>query len=794
MTPSGASGGSVPRHLLRIGGMEVRRVIGRGGMGTVYEAWNPTSSQIAAVKVLADHVSASPQAVTRFQREAQAASQLHHPNITQIFAQGEDEGIHYYAMELVDGTSLHQIITAARSRKEHLSDPAETVLLPRKSPDGKSTPSSPDKSGAVVEPATSAATVAAIEHAIRLTAGECSNFERSAFIAGHLAAVADALQHAHDAGVIHRDIKPHNLLMGSDGRIRVTDFGLARLMAEPGVTVTGEMIGSPLYMSAEQVSGGPANVDHRTDVYSLGATMYEWLTLRPPFPGESREQVITRLLQGDAPSLRQTEPSIPTDLETICLKALERDRRFRYASAAEFRDDLRRFLDGKRIKARRAGIRARLRRSMRRHQLRWIAGSDAVLTMILLGGLWRTGRQAQKQSELAEQATAKASAVAEDADQLLRSVRQVFREQLPLEISGPVRILEAGLPVVKGLVETEEGTTEDAAPAVAEGAEPANVDTPAGIARTMVDDLYGAVAEKAPADGDDLAKVMRMAEDLRRDEPAKALNQVETYLQIRPHDPRALRLRAALNLQRGRLAEAKADIERLMSGESALPDAAEAHLWRGLVRFLTNDIDAAASDFEQAPTSPALSHWTVVAKSLVQLQEAKLDEAITVLGDVLREHPDFVPALLARATALSGKKEFTAAVADLSHVIELEPDNADAYAARGDFYSNVPDYAAAAADYQHAIALGGPSTAMNLRWLMARMAINREPEPGDRSSQAPADAGQPDVPAEIWSDHMQEWFSQRVWPPASGAASPPSGVAPQPMAPRPPTSETVPPS
>ncbi|MEK7756590.1 MAG: serine/threonine-protein kinase, partial [Planctomycetota bacterium] len=269
-----AAGGSVeaapsPDALrpVTLGDFELRREVGRGGMGTVYEAWQRSLQRTVALKVLARHVSATPKAVVRFQREAQAAAKLHHTHIVPIFAQGEADGMYYYAMEFIEGNGLNAIIANLRNNQATDApttvDLAETIALTPSREVSQNT--TKQVSGAPA--AGSGAVLVASDSAARTSTEDFHN------IAWHLAAVADALDYAHQRGVIHRDIKPHNLLLGVDGRIQISDFGLARLAEQPGVTLTGEVIGSPLYMSPEQITGNPEDVDHRADIYSLGATM-----------------------------------------------------------------------------------------------------------------------------------------------------------------------------------------------------------------------------------------------------------------------------------------------------------------------------------------------------------------------------------------------------------------------------------------------------------------------------------------------------------------------------------------
>src|SRR4029077_1037695 len=161
-------------------------------------------------------------------------------------------------------------------------------------------------------------------------------------VAGMIADVADALDHAHKNNVLHRDIKPSNLLMAPDGRLSINDFGLARMLEQPGMTMTGEFVGTPAYMSPEQLTAGRTPLDHRTDIYSLGATLYELLTLQPPFRGDRRDQVLAQILHKEPIPPRKLNRKVPVDLETICLKCLEKDPDLRYPTAGQLADDLRR--------------------------------------------------------------------------------------------------------------------------------------------------------------------------------------------------------------------------------------------------------------------------------------------------------------------------------------------------------------------------------------------------------------------------------------------------------------------
>ena len=378
--PAMASASQFPK---RLGDFEILHELGRGGMGVVYEARQVSLNRRVALKVLSSGLGLTSKAIMRFRREAEAAAKLHHTNIVPIYATGEEHGIHFYAMELVDGPSLDQVIRHIRengdakptteegeSTADHDSAKQlpewvdETIALHGKR-DGPSTPSVTSTPSSL--------------------SGSTSATGTKYFdtIATMMADVADALGHAHEQGVIHRDIKPSNLLLGRDGRLSINDFGLARILEQPGMTMSGEFVGTPRYMSPEQITAGRAPLDHRTDIYSLGATLYELLTLEPPFPGKSRDEVIAQILHKEPRMPRRLNRHIPPDLETICLKALDRDPDRRYQLAGGMADDLRAYVNRFAISAKRTGRFGRAWKCIRRHP----AVSASVLLVVLVSAL-----------------------------------------------------------------------------------------------------------------------------------------------------------------------------------------------------------------------------------------------------------------------------------------------------------------------------------------------------------------------------------------------------------------------
>jgi serine/threonine protein kinase len=369
----------------RLGDFEIVQEIGRGGMGVVYEARQVSLNRGVALKVLSGGLGLSPKAVPRFHREAEAAAKLHHTNIVPVYATGEQDGTHYYVMELIEGPSLDAVIRQLRH-----TEADKRVAAPPNIPDELGV------TGPYVESSSPSADCAAPLTSSSLSSGG-HYFDT---VAKMFAEVADALEHVHQHGVIHRDIKPSNLLLSPGDRLTLNDFGLARLLEEPGMTMTGEFVGTPAYMSPEQITSGRVPTDHRTDIYSLGATLYEALTLQPPFRGASRDQILAAILQKEPKSPRSVNPRIPVDLETICLKCLEKDPDRRYQSGKELAADLRRHVNRFAILARRPSPLTRLSKWAKRNPVVAAALLAVVLAIASAGFFAYRSHQSALQAEV----------------------------------------------------------------------------------------------------------------------------------------------------------------------------------------------------------------------------------------------------------------------------------------------------------------------------------------------------------------------------------------------------------
>ena len=375
----------------QIGDYQIEEQIGAGGMGVVYQAKQLSLGRTVAIKVLSGYLRDSSTARARFQREVEAAARLRHEHIVSVHTMGDDGTTSYYAMELIDGPTLGEVLAALRR------DPIPELQSSTPSPKvPTSETSSLDQSRQMSQ----------------LSGGEILglSFDESAtpragsgyfdLIAGLLAGVADGLDFAHQHQIVHRDVKPSNLLLSSDGKLHISDFGLARVLAEPGVTQTGEFVGTPYYMAPEQFNRSLGEVDGRTDVYALGATLYEMLTLRPPFPGSSRDEVLANIAAQEPTPPRRINRRVPRDLETICLKAIEKQPERRYQSAALLAEDLRCFQQRLPIAAQRSGLLERTKKWCLRHPSMAASLALAAGLAITAAVLAIQAHKAQQQQEI----------------------------------------------------------------------------------------------------------------------------------------------------------------------------------------------------------------------------------------------------------------------------------------------------------------------------------------------------------------------------------------------------------
>ena len=424
-----------------LGDYEIVREIGRGGMGIVYEAIQRSLNRHVALKVISNQISGNSKHNARFRREAEAAASLHHTNIVPIYGIGEDHGLQYYAMQLIDGVTLHDVIECLRENASSSTHGGEAArwMLNKSSTETLSLGTSTTnrmktsiRSDSVLNTKQRQEETAELDIAIANPIPDATTpipqteIERSAAqaqdsqpttshqltrqyfqnVASTIANAANALHYAHHQRVLHRDIKPANLLLDREGTVWITDFGLARRTDLDAETQTGEILGTLRYMAPEQIAG---TGDSRVDIYSLGLTLYELLTLKPAI-----ESPKSRLLDPERNSIirnpRSIQPNIPPDLQTITLKACAFAPKDRYQHAREFEEDLRRFLEDRPILAKRSTRFEMLVRWARRNPAIAALASATLALLVLIAsllGVWnrqqqRVLREIGKQFERAE--------------------------------------------------------------------------------------------------------------------------------------------------------------------------------------------------------------------------------------------------------------------------------------------------------------------------------------------------------------------------------------------------------
>jgi PAS domain S-box-containing protein len=351
-----------------LGEYRIVREVGRGGMGVVYEAEQLSLGRRVALKVLPFASTLDARHLQRFKNEAHAAAGLHHTNIVPVFAVGCERGVHYYAMQLIEGQTLAALISELRQQAGRDPAPEGGRLAP---PSGLASRVLSEDTAAAQAGGDTQHTGPSRPEPARTQAGDTTlgpanrSVERSLEAPGFFRAVAQlgiqaagALEHAHQLGVIHRDIKPGNLMVEGEAgvstpgvRLWVTDFGLAHCQSRSGLSMTGDPVGTLRYMSPEQALATGVAIDHRTDIYSLGVTLYELLTLEPAFPGHDRQELRRQIAFEEPRPLWRLNRAIPTELEAIVRKAMAKNPAERYATAGELADDLQRFLKDEPIRA-----------------------------------------------------------------------------------------------------------------------------------------------------------------------------------------------------------------------------------------------------------------------------------------------------------------------------------------------------------------------------------------------------------------------------------------------------------
>ncbi len=409
-----------------LGDFRILRELGRGGMGVVYLAEQISLRRKVALKVLPDGAGLTRSQTERFLREAEAASRLDHPNIVPIHGVGTVDGVRYIAMKYVEGTILDAGCLRSRHTRAALPD---TVAEAGGRPD----PDGPEAADGPMDPDDGDPARGASPCQIR-------------WVVTIARKVALALDHAHSQGIIHRDIKPANIIVDAHGEPFILDFGLALDVRAQGLTMAGDLVGTPLYLAPERITGDRDQADPSSDVYSLGVTLYEVLAGRPPFSGPTQHATIQRILGDEPVPLRRLNPAVPADVATVIRKAMEKNPRDRYATAAALAEDLRRILDLEPILAAPAGPVTRFRKYVARRPVH--AALWSLLVFLIAGGSCLGGVMAWKRRADERILHARVDRDLQMADEALR--RQLVREARDLysrviEVDGSNARARAGL-------------------------------------------------------------------------------------------------------------------------------------------------------------------------------------------------------------------------------------------------------------------------------------------------------------------------------------------------------------
>lgn len=415
--------------LTQLGDYRILREVGRGGMGVVYEAEQVSLGRHVALKVLPNKTLLDARHKRRFEREAKAAAKLHHTNIVPVFGVGEHEGLPYYVMQFIQGLGLNTVLEELRQLKnakstssaEAVSAVAQSLLTGRFA--GSATVDMPPSDSSNSKPTARSSSSAVLpgQSGADKSSKPLTYWQSVAHIGVQ---VANALEHAHQQGILHRDIKPSNLLLDARGVVWVADFGLAKVDDQDNLTNTGDILGTLRYMPPEAFEG---HADCRSDVYALGLTLYEMLAYSPAFAEKDRHKLIKQVTTTEPERLNRVNRAIPRDLVTILHKAIDREPSHRYPTAAELEADLRRFLDDEPIHARRIGVAERLGRWCRRNPL--VASLTGLVVVTTVAGFIATYSQMQLATENEQKALNNAAVIATQRDEVQKTADKLKRMQ-----------------------------------------------------------------------------------------------------------------------------------------------------------------------------------------------------------------------------------------------------------------------------------------------------------------------------------------------------------------------------
>jgi len=629
----------LPEYLTgKFGNYQIEGKIGQGGMGVIYLATDLALNRKVALKILLPQ---DEESLKRFIGEAQAAAKLKHPNITQVYEVGIVDGYHYFTMDLISGSALDDLTEEGQSR-----------LTPRQ-------------------------------------------------IAEVIREIALALDYAHSQGIIHRDIKPSNILIDQEGRAYLTDFGLAKEInnLNRSLTVTGTIIGTPEFMSPEQAKSDKKKLDGRSDIFSLGTTFYCALTGQSPFKAEDFYDELSNVLNKEPVRPTRIMPNLNRDLETICMKCLEKEPSERYQSAKELADDIKRFLDGEVIMARPAGWIAMFIRKARKNKIAvtavGLATALVIAGAIVVGLFWSHSHSRNRaemilnQIKLGNLNPDERIGIANEAVQIdpcfgqayeiigeayydkkmAGKAYEAFTKAIELNPTSSFSYYRRGCIVEKIFKKPKDAISD-----------------------------YKKVIELAP--DSDIGYIAHGIVAFGQQRYDEAFNDFNKAIKLNPKGIEGFNRRAMVYLHRMQRDKALADWGKAIEIN---PRDDMTHRSRGFFHYMMKEFTLALADFNKAieynNTNADLYH----ERGFTHRENGELDLALADFDQAIKLEPRQGPFYYDRGIVWRIKNEYDKAISDFTRVIELEPERAGNYHERGNLYLKIKKLDLALADFSTAI-------------------------------------------------------------------------------------------
>jgi tetratricopeptide (TPR) repeat protein/predicted Ser/Thr protein kinase len=616
-----------PMHDKKFGKYILKKKLGEGGMGIVYLALDPDLNRKVALKMIPLKDKDS---MERFDREARAVAKLKHPNIIPIYEIGLIEQYHYFTMEYIEGESLDKLV---ENKERHLGHRQVAEII----------------------------------------------YE-----------IASALHYAHSQQIIHRDIKPANILIDTDDKAYLTDFGLAKELQglEKSLTLSGTIIGTPDYMSPEQARGAKRKIDQRSDIFSLGATLYYGLTGRPPFRGKELYQVLEAVVNKDPIPPRRIMPRIPQDMETICLKCLEKEPERRYQDDEELIQDLRRYLAGVVIHAKPAGLVTKSWRMAMQNKIAiWSLIGAAVIILAIVISLAIVSAAKKHQ----------AAAYSKEAHQ--KFDKKQFADAATL--CNRILALEPDNEEIQSLLGWCNNKIKAKAKAEQEARKTAEQEA------KKVEEIANKLKHEAEIRAHETeirAKAKGVLDrTISLTKPQDKITAAEDALKIDPSFGDAYQV---IGYAYKDLKDYKKAIEYFSKAITNTPTLVYSYYERGIILyFIHNDIAGAVNDFSKVTELDPNSHLGYFAKGVVECERKNYEQSLANFNRAIELKTDFAQAYSSRGVVYSMKGDFERAISDFNKAIEFRSNYAVTYYNRGIAYHMKRDLERAIADFNKAIEL-----------------------------------------------------------------------------------------